>query len=167
MLGDDLWFWGFAWFWRSNAGIAWTAFSDIDFSGVSCIHNFMRRVTSSTYLLPAATLVSISKFFFQRPIFHMHCLSPFWIYFLPLNSSKTFLDFQFYWCYHLRKSYSSNHVPIRLIESCKISLDQKKFVGTVLMDLSKAFDSIPHDLLIAKIMVTVYQKTPLYSFIHA
>ena len=45
------------------------AFSDIDFNGVSCIHNFMRRVTSSTYLFPAAPLGSINTFFFQCTIF--------------------------------------------------------------------------------------------------
>ena len=41
------------------------------------------------------------------------------------------------------KSYSSNHVLIRLIEKWKKSLDQKKFVGAVLMHLSKPFDSMP------------------------
>ena len=39
-------------------------------------------------------------------------------------------------------SYSTNHVLIRLIENCKKSLDERKFVGSVLMDSSKAFDSI-------------------------
>ena len=37
-----------------------------------------------------------------------------------------------------------------MIEDCKQSLDNQKFVGVVLMDLSKVFDYIPHDLLIAK-----------------
>ena len=49
-----------------------------------------------------------------------------------------------------RKRYSSNHVILRLIEEWKRNLDNKKFVGAVLMDLSNAFDCIPHDLLIAK-----------------
>ena len=39
-----------------------------------------------------------------------------------------------------RKIYSSSHVLIRLIENWKKHLDNKKIVGTVLMDLSKAFD---------------------------
>ena len=50
-----------------------------------------------------------------------------------------------------RKTYSSSHVLIRLIESWKNALDIGKVSGAVLMDLSKAFDCIPHDLLIAKL----------------
>ena len=67
-----------------------------------------------------------------------------------------------------RKSFSSNHVLIRLIESWKKSLDQKKFVGIVLMDLSKAFDSIPHDLIIAKMPAYGVSKNSLvflYSYL--
>ena len=63
-----------------------------------------------------------------------------------------------------RKSYSSNHVLIKLIESWKKPLDQKKFVGVVLMDLSKAFDSIPHDLPIAKMHAYGLSKNSLVFF---
>ena len=45
--------------------------------------------------------------------------------------------------------HSSQHVLIRLIEECRQKLDSNHFAGAVLMDLSKAFDCILHDLLIA------------------
>ena len=51
-----------------------------------------------------------------------------------------------------RPGHSCQYVLIRLIETWKEALDNGKYVGTVLMDLSKAFDSLPHDLLIAKII---------------
>ena len=63
-----------------------------------------------------------------------------------------------------RKSYSSNHVLIRLIESWKKSLDQKNFAGAVLMDLSKAFDSIPHDFLISKMDAYGFSKNSFIFF---
>ena len=50
-----------------------------------------------------------------------------------------------------RKGYSTNHVLIRLIENWKTTLAKNLFTEAVLMDLSKAFDCIPHDLLIAKL----------------
>ena len=50
-----------------------------------------------------------------------------------------------------KKSSRSNHVLLRLIENWKKSRDKKNLVGTVFMDLSKAFDCIPHDLRAAKL----------------
>ena len=67
-----------------------------------------------------------------------------------------------------RKTYSSNHVLLRLIENWKKSLDNKNFVGTVLMDLSKTFDCIPHDLLVAKLHaygLTEEAVTFIYSYL--
>ena len=48
-----------------------------------------------------------------------------------------------------RKGYSTQHALFRVIETWKQSLDSRSVVGTILMDLSKAYDCIPHDLLIA------------------
>ena len=45
-----------------------------------------------------------------------------------------------------RKNYSSQHVLIRLLEEWRKCLDNNYVVGGVLMDLSKAFDCVPHDL---------------------
>ena len=50
-----------------------------------------------------------------------------------------------------RKSYNSQHVLIPLTEKWREYLDENFVVGVVMTDLSKTFDCIPHDLLIAKL----------------
>ena len=48
------------------------------------------------------------------------------------------------------KNHSCETVLIRMIENIKGSLDKGKIVCVVLVDLSKAFDCIPHKLVISK-----------------
>ena len=43
-----------------------------------------------------------------------------------------------------RKHHKANHVLISLRENWKKSLDNNKIAGAVFMDLSKAFNCIPH-----------------------
>ncbi len=49
-----------------------------------------------------------------------------------------------------RKKYGAEHILVKLIDSWKYALENYNFVGTVLLDLSKTFDCIPHGLLITK-----------------
>ena len=50
-----------------------------------------------------------------------------------------------------REGFSTQHALIRLIKKWRQCLDASGIVGTILMDLSKAYDCLPHDLLIAKL----------------
>ena len=50
-----------------------------------------------------------------------------------------------------RRGFSAQYALVSLIEKWKASLDKKGFAGAILMDLSKAFDTIYHELLIGKL----------------
>ena len=50
-----------------------------------------------------------------------------------------------------RKAHSTQHALFKLLQSWQKELDEKGMVATVLMDLFKTYDCIPHDLLIAKL----------------
>ena len=50
-----------------------------------------------------------------------------------------------------RKGYSSQHALLSMLRNWQNCLNKSGKVGALLMDLSKAFDCLPHDLLIAKL----------------
>ena len=60
-----------------------------------------------------------------------------------------------------RKGFSTQSPLLSLTEKWKKALDNKGFVGAVLMDLSKAIDTINHDLLIAKLYAYDFDKNSL------
>ena len=50
-----------------------------------------------------------------------------------------------------RKAHSTQHSLLRLLQKWQNKFDSGRFIGTILMDLSKAYDCLRHDLLIAKL----------------
>ena len=84
---------------------------------------------------PISVLKTFSK------VFERYLLDQLSTYFEPILS-------QFFSAY--RKHFNT-HVLLRLIEEWRLGLDNNKAVGAVLMDLSKAFDCLSHDLITAKL----------------
>ena len=60
-----------------------------------------------------------------------------------------------------RKNVSCQNVLLRLIEQWREHLDNNKLVGAVLVDLSKAFDCLSHDLLIANLEAYGFDRNTL------
>ena len=85
-----------------------------------------------------------------RPLSVLPCFSKIFENVLKDQLTPHFDKFLSVYLTAYRKNFSSQHMLLRLIESWKKQLDSSMVVGAVLMDLSKAFDCIPHDLLVAK-----------------
>ena len=60
-----------------------------------------------------------------------------------------------------RKGFSAQHALIAMTEKWRKSLDKGGYAGAILMDLSKAFDCLNHDLLIAKLNAYGFSKRAL------
>ena len=60
-----------------------------------------------------------------------------------------------------RKGFNAQHALLSMLEKWRASLDKGGYVGAVLMALSKAFDTISHDLLIAKLHAYDFDKDAL------
>ena len=59
------------------------------------------------------------------------------------------------------KGFSTQTALTMLLEKWKNILDDNWYAGAVLMDLSKAFDTINHELLIAKLHAYGFSKKAL------
>ena len=61
-----------------------------------------------------------------------------------------------------RKNHSTKHCLMYMLENWKNMLDKRGYVCAVFMDLSKAFDTIHHDLMIAKLGAYAFQYMRSY-----
>ena len=50
-----------------------------------------------------------------------------------------------------RKTHSTHHAMFKLLQRWQKELDNSGLVGTILMDLSKAYECLPHDLIIVNL----------------
>ena len=60
-----------------------------------------------------------------------------------------------------RKDHSTQHTLFRLLQKLQNELDTSGFVRTMLIDLSKAYDCLPHSLMIAKFQAYIIRKSGL------
>ena len=60
-----------------------------------------------------------------------------------------------------RPGYGAQYCLLIMIETWKKALDEGKVAGAILTDLSKAFDCISHELLIAKLEAYGFEKSAL------
>jgi len=50
-----------------------------------------------------------------------------------------------------RSKFGCQSTLLRVIEDCKKALEKNEYLTAILMDLSKVFDCLPHDLLLMKL----------------
>ena len=60
-----------------------------------------------------------------------------------------------------RPGYGCNTALLKIVEDWKRAVDENLYVAAVLMDLSKAFDCLPHDLLLLKLEAYGLSSTAL------
>ena len=70
-------------------------------------------------------------------------------------------DFFSSYLFGYRKGYKTQDLMLSMIEMWRKAIDEHKVAGAILTDLSKAFDCLSHDLLIAKLEAYGFDKPAL------
>ena len=79
----------------------------------------------------------------------------------PVVSKISIISFLSPYLCVYRKGFNTQHALLTLVEKWRKSLDNKGFGGAILMDLSKAFDTLNHHFLIAKFHAYGFQHDAL------
>ena len=60
-----------------------------------------------------------------------------------------------------RKSHATQHSLVIMLERWKQAIDKAEYISVMYMDLSKAFNAITHDLLLAKLRAYGFSRSAL------
>ena len=94
---------------------------------------------------------SRSKKVHYRPISVLPNISKIYERFFFKQISEYFEQFLSKYHCGFRKDFTAQHSLLSILKKWKSAVDNKKVFDALLMDLSKAFDCLSHDLLIAKL----------------
>ena len=97
-----------------------------------------------------------------RPVSILPCVSKIFKRIMQKQISNYIETFLSSFLCGYRKGYNSQTALLGLIEKWKKSLDKKGYAGAILMDLSKALDTINHGLLISKLNTYGFGLKSLY-----
>ena len=86
-----------------------------------------------------------------RPVSILPCLSKVYEKVLAIQLGEYFENIFDQALSAFRAGYSCQDTLLSLVDKWKMSLREHKHAGAILMDLSKAFDCMPHGLLLAKL----------------
>ena len=103
-----------------------------------------------------------------RPISILPSLSKIYERILHRQMSSFIETYLYTYMCGYRKGYSTQFALVKLMEKWKKILDSKGYAGAVITDLSKAFETIDYELLIAKLHVYGFDKSALkliYSYL--
>ena len=119
--------------------------SDLKFADVTLVYKKKSKNSKDNYR-PVSILYNISNIY-ERCIYDQ----------IQLFFDSLLSKYQ----YGFRRGYNAQHCLITLIEKWKKSVDNGGAFGALLTDLLKAFDCLPHELLIAKLDVYGFDKSSL------
>ena len=87
---------------------------------------------------------------------------------IMFKQMSEFFEISFFSIYQcgFRKCFSAQHCLVSVLEKWKSATDNKKSFGALLTDLSKAFDCLSHERLIAKLNVYRFNMSAL-RFVHS
>ena len=109
------------------------------------------NTTDKSNYKPISTLSNFSKILEERIYSQVNS-------FMESKLSKYLAGF--------RRNHKTQHTLLRVIESFRALLNKNQKVGAIIMDLSKAFDTLNHKLLFQKLQAYGFDKK-LLSFIES